>query len=250
MAGRERQIIALGGGGFLMEPDTPALDLYVLGQARVPRPTVSFLATASGDADAFLAKFYTAFSHYECRPSHLPLFQRTPALRDYLLRQDVIYVGGGKTKSMLAVWRDWGLPGLLREAWEAGAVLAGVSAGAICWFQHGVTDSHAGRLAVLECLGFLQGSCCPHYDGDRERRPAYHQFLLDGTVPPGVALDDGAAVHVVDGRVHRVVASRPRARGYRVCLRGGAIQEEPLETEYLTNSGTGAPGTAADRSRD
>jgi peptidase E len=235
MAGRERQVLALGGGGFLMEPDIPALDLYVLRQAGTSRPTVSFLATASGDSDAFLAKFYTAFSRYECRPSHLPLFQRTPALRDYLLRQDVIYVG---------------LPGLLREAWEAGAVLAGVSAGAICWFQHGVTDSHAGRLAVLECLGFLQGSCCPHYDVDPERRPAYHQLLLDGAVPPGVALDDGAAVHVVDGRVHRVVASRPRARGYRVCLREGARQEEPLETEYLTNGGTGAPGTAAARSRD
>ena len=113
-----------------------------------------------------------------------------------------------------------------------------------------MTDSHAGRLAVLECLGFLQGSCCPHYDGDRERRPAYHRFLLDGAVPPGVALDDGAAVHVVNGGVLRVVASRPQARGYRVCLREEAIQEEPLESEYLTNGGTGAPGTAADRSRD
>ncbi len=121
MAERERQVVALGGGGFLMEPDNPALDLYVLRQARAPRPTVAFLATASGDADAFLAKFYTAVSRYECRPSHLPLFQRTPALRDYLLRQDVIYVGGGNTKSMLAVWRDWGLPGLLREAWQVRA---------------------------------------------------------------------------------------------------------------------------------
>jgi peptidase E len=250
MAGRERQVVALGGGGFLMEPDNPALDLYVLRQAPAPRPTVSFLATASGDADAFLAKFYASFSRYECRPSHLLFFQRALALRDYLLRQDVIYVGGGNTKSMLAVWRDWGLPGLLQEAWEAGAVLAGVSAGAICWFQHGMTDSHAGRLAVLDCLGFVPGSCCPHYDGDPDRRPAYHQFLLDGAVPPGVALDDGAAVHVVDGRVHRVVASRPRARGYRVCLRDGAIQEEPLETEYLTDGGTGAPGPAADRFQD
>src|SRR5690348_53936 len=120
MAGRGPQIIALGGGGFSMEPDNPALDLYVLRQARTTRPAVSFLATASGDADAYLVKFYTAFSGYDCRPSHLRLFQRTPALRDHLLRQDVIYVGGGNTKSMLAVWRDWGLPALLREAWEGG----------------------------------------------------------------------------------------------------------------------------------
>src|SRR5262249_1709814 len=209
MAGRERQVVALGGGGFLMEPDNPALDLYVLRQAQHTRPTVSFLATASGDADAFLAKFYTAFSRYECRPSHLPLFQRTPALRDYLLRQDVIYVGGGNTKSMLAVWRDLGFPGLLREAWEAGPSWRGAGGGG--GLRQGVTDAQAGRLAVLDCLGFLPGSCCPHYDGDRERRPAYHQFLRDGAVPPGVALDDGAAVHVVGGGVHRVVASRPQA---------------------------------------
>jgi dipeptidase E len=250
MAGRARQIIALGGGGFLMEPDNPALDLYVLRQARAARPAVSFLATARGDSDSCVARFYAAFSRYECRPSHLPFFERTPELRDYLLRQDVIYVGGGNTRSMLAVWREWGLPGLLKEAWEAGAVLAGVSAGAICWYQHGVTDSHAGRLTVLECLGFLSGSCCPHYDGERERRPAYHRFLLDGAVPPGIALDDGAAVHVVDGAVHRVVASRPQARAYRVCLREGVIQEEPLETEYLASAGAGAPATTADRPRD
>lgn len=250
MAGRERQVVALGGGGFLMEPDNPALDLYVLRQARTQRPTVAFLATARGDSDSCVARFYAAFSRYDCRPSHLPFFERTPPLRDFLLRQDVIYVGGGNTKSLLAVWRDWGLPELLREAWEAGTVLAGVSAGAICWYQCGITDSHAGRLAVLECLGFLQGSCCPHYDGDRERRPAYHQFLLDGAIPPGVAVDDWAAVHVVDGAMHRVVASRPGARAYRVCVRDGAVREEPFETECLTADGTSAPGTAADRGGD
>jgi dipeptidase E len=250
MAGRERQVVALGGGGFLMEPDNAALDLYVLQQSRTSRPAVAFVATAMGDSDSSVARFYTAFSRYECRPSHLPFFQRTPPLREYLLRQDVIYVSGGNTKSMLAVWRDWGLPELLREAWEAGAVLAGVSAGAICWFQQGVTDSHAGRLAVLECLRFLPGSCCPHYDGDLDRRPAYHQFLRDGAMSPGIALDDGAAVHIVDGAVHRVVASRPRASAYRVGLQDGAVREEPLETEYLTGGGTSASGVVSDRSRD
>lgn len=248
MAERKRQIIALGGGGFLMEPDNPALDLYVLRQALATRPAIAFLGTARGDADANLVSFYRAFSGHDCRPSHLPLFERTPNLRDYLLRQDIIYVCGGNTKSMLAVWRDWGLPALLKEAWEGGTVLAGVSAGAICWFQQGVTDSYADRLAVLECLGFLEGSCCPHYDGERERRPAYHDFLLKGDVAPGIALDDGAAVHMVEGAVHRVVASRPQARGYRVRLRDGVVQEEPLETEFLTYAGAGEPG-AADQGR-
>ncbi len=237
MTGRKRQVIALGGGGFLMEPDNPALDLYVLSQARTSRPAVTFLATASGDADSHLVKFYRAFSGYDCRPSHIPLFQRTPKLRDHLLRQDIIYVGGGNTKSMLAVWREWELPVLLKEAWEEGIILAGVSAGAICWFQHGVTDSWAEKLVVLECLGFLEGSCCPHYDGDPERRPAYHEFLLKGDMPPGVAIDDGAAVHMVEGEIHRVVASRPKASAYRVSVTKGSVQEEPLETEYLRKAG-------------
>ena len=239
MTGRKRQVIALGGGGFLMEPDNPTLDLYVLNQARTAQPAVTFLGTARGDTDSCLVKFYTAFTSYACRPSHLPLFQRTPRLRDHLLRQDVIYVGGGNTKSMLAIWRDWGIPMLLREAWEEGAILAGVSAGAICWFQHGVTDSYAEKLSVLEGLGFVEGSCCPHYDGEPERRPAYHEFLLKGDIPPGVAIDDGAAIHLIDGAIHRVVASRPKASAYRVHVTNGSVQEEPLETEYLRKAGAG-----------
>jgi peptidase E len=233
MPGRKRQIIALGGGGFLMEPANPALDLYVLRQGRTARPAVTFLGTASGDADSYLVRFYKAFTRHDCRPSHLPLFQRTPQLRDHLLRQDIIYVGGGNTKSMLAVWRDWGLPMLLKEAWEEGIILAGVSAGAICWFQHGLTDSWADKLVVLECLGFLEGSCCPHYNGEPERRPAYHALLSKGDMLPGVAIDDGAAIHLVEGAIHRVVASRPHARAYRVGVRAGSVHEEPLETEYL-----------------
>jgi peptidase E len=221
-----------------MEPKNPALDLYILCQARTARPAVSFLCTARGDADANIVKFYKAFSGYDCRPSHLPLFQRTPKLRDHLLRQDIIYVGGGNTKSMLAVWREWDLPALLREAWDAGVVLAGVSAGAICWFQQGVTDSWAEKLTVMECLGFLNGSCCPHYDGEPERRPAYHDFLLKGEIPPGVAIDDDAAIHIVDGEIQRVVASRPQARGYRVSVREGVIREEPFEAEYLQGTGS------------
>jgi dipeptidase E len=124
-----------------MEPDNLTLDRYILAQARVPEPAVAFVPTASGDADASIVRFYTAFSGLPCRPSHLALFRRTPDLRSYLLAQDVIYVGGGNTKSMLAVWREWGLLELLREAWASGIVLAGISAGAICWFEQGVTDS-------------------------------------------------------------------------------------------------------------
>jgi dipeptidase E len=232
------QIIALGGGGFLME-ENPALDEYVLAQARAPRPAVAFVPTASGDDDSSVGRFYTAFSRFSCRPSHLRLFHRTPDLREYLLAQDVIYVGGGNTKSMLGVWREWGLPELLREAWAAGVVLAGVSAGAICWFEQGLTDSYAGALRPLQALGFLAGSCCPHYDGEAERRPTYHDLVRTGELLPGLAIDDGAAVHFVDGEIHRVVASRRGVTAYRVRAShgpAGSAHEEPLPVEFQTPS--------------
>jgi dipeptidase E len=227
-----RQLIAMGGGGFSME-ESPALDEYVLAAARSSRPAVTFIATASGDADGYIERFYAAFSQLPCRPSHLSLFSRTPDLRELLLAQDVIYVGGGNTKSLLGVWREWGLPAVLREAWEAGVVLAGVSAGAICWFEQGLTDSFDGALRPLECLGFLAGSCCPHYDGDPERRPTYHEIQRTGGLLPGLAIDDGAAVHFVDDDLHRVVASRPGVTAYRVGLRDGSVREEALPVEFL-----------------
>ena len=211
-----------------MEPENLTLDRYVLAQARVTEPAIAFVPTASGDADSYIVRFYTAFSGLPCRPSHLALFRRTPDLRAYVLAQDVIYVGGGNTKSMLAVWREWGLPELLREAWTAGIVLAGISAGAICWFEQGVTDSFAGELRALQCLGFLCGSCCPHYDGEAQRRPAYHQLLLHGEITPGFAIDDGAAIHFVNDEVHRVVVSRRGARAYRVEMINSAVHEETL----------------------
>jgi dipeptidase E len=215
-----------------MEPDNLALDRYILAQARVPEPAVAFIPTASGDSDNYVVRFYTAYLGLPCRPSHLSFFRRTPNLRSYLLAQDVIYIGGGNTKSMLAVWREWSLPEILREAWESGIVLAGISAGAICWFEQGVTDSWADQLRALDCLGFLPGSCCPHFSGEAERRPAYHRLVLNGEILPGFAIDDGAALHFIDNEVHRVVASRKGATAYRVRAANGAVCEEPLSVDY------------------
>jgi peptidase E len=158
MAMADKQINALGGGGFSTEPENPALDLYVLEQAATPNPAVCFAGTAAGDADRYIVNFYSAFTRYDCRPSHLSFFDRTPDIRESLLKQDVIYVGGGNTKSLLGVWREWGLPQILREAWDSGVVLAGISAGAVCWFEQGVSDSYAGSLTLLDCLGFLKGA--------------------------------------------------------------------------------------------
>jgi peptidase E len=221
----------MGGGGFSMEPANPALDVFVLERARRANPSVCFLATASGDAETYIEAFYTAFRKLPCRPTHVPLFARTPDLKTILLEQDVIYVGGGNTKSMLAVWREWQIPELLRRAWESGTVLAGISAGAICWFDTGLTDSWGTGLYPLAGLGFLPGACCPHYDGEVERRPALHRLIESGAIASALALDDGAAAHYVNGHLANVVSSRPHARAYRVEAVSGRVTETVLNPD-------------------
>jgi dipeptidase E len=230
---QKQQIIAIGGGGFYRDPENLALERYVIRQTGIAEPRVAFIPTASGEPDHYVSSFYSSFLKLGCRPSVLTLFKRTPDLRAFLLNQDVIYVGGGNTKSMLVVWRDWGLPELLREAWEEGIVLTGVSAGAICWFEQGVTDSWAGELRPLAGLGFLPGSCCPHYDGEADRRPLYHRLLASGEISPGVAIEDWTGVHFIGTELYRVVASKSGARAYSLRTVNGSVQEVSLPVEYL-----------------
>ena len=226
-------VIAIGGAAFSAEPCNLALDRYILDQAKKPRPKVLMIPTATGDSAEYVGKFYAAYSALDAQPAHLPLFHRTPDLRALVMGQDVIFVGGGNTKSMLAVWRAWGLPEALREASAAGVVMAGVSAGAICWFEQGVTDSWADRLRPLTCLGWLRGSCCPHYDGEAERRPAYHALLSEGQITPGYAIEDGVGAHFKDGTLAAVVSKRAGARAYRVSLSEGRVFEDPLDAVFL-----------------
>jgi dipeptidase E len=230
---KKQQIIAIGGGGFYRDPENLALERYVIRQTGIAEPRVAFIPTASGEPDHYVSSFYSSFLKLGCRPSVLTLFKRTPDLRAFLLNQDVIYVGGGNTKSMLVVWRDWGLPELLREAWERGIVLTGVSAGAICWFEQGVTDAWAGELRPLDCLGFLPGSCCPHYDGEADRRPSYHRLLASEKILAGLAIEDWTGVHFNGTELERVVSSKPGAKAYSVRIVNGSVQEAPLPVEYL-----------------
>ena len=228
-----RQIIAIGGGGFYRDPENLALEKYVIQQTGVESPRVAFVPTASGEPDHYLSSFYAAFLKLGCRPSVLTFFKRTPEIRSFLLDQDVIYVGGGNTKTLLAVWRDWGVTEILRETWEAGVVLTGVSAGAICWFEQGLTDSFSDELRPLDCLGFLPGSCCPHYDGEAQRRPSYHKLLASGEINAGVAIEDWTGVHFIGSELHRVIASKRGARAYSMRAVYGSVQEVPLPVEYL-----------------
>ena len=226
-------IIAIGGGGFLAEPRNLALEHYMLEQTRKERPSVLMIPTARGDDAEYVAKFHAACAELGARAQHLAFFDRTPDLQSLILSQDAIFVGGGNTKSMLAVWREWEVPQLLKAAHEKGIVLGGQSAGAICWFEQGITDSWADRLRPLECMGMLAGSCCPHYDGEVERRPAYHAFLESGAVKPGYAIEDAVAAHFRDGRLERVVSKRAGAKAYYVSIEKGVINERPLDVTLL-----------------
>lgn len=218
-----------------MEPENLLLDQYVLAAACLDTPKVCFMGTASGDAQSFIDRFYAAFSTLRCIPSHLSLLKLEPGdWRRKVLEQDVIYVGGGNTRALLVLWREWGLDRVLRKAWESGVVLAGISAGSICWFQQGLSDSvSAGEVLPLTCLGFLRGSNCPHYDGEPERRPAYQRFVLKGELKSGYAADDGAALHFVGKKFLKGICSRPTAKVYRVEKRDEGVFETALETKFL-----------------
>jgi dipeptidase E len=241
VADKTRQIIPIGGGGFYRDPENLELEKYVIRQSGAESPRVAFVPTASGEPDHYVSSFYSAFLKLGCRPAVLTFFKRTPDLRAFLLDQDVIYVGGGNTKSLLAIWRDWGMVEILREAWESGIVLTGVSAGAICWFEHGLTDSFADGLRPLECLGFLPGSCCPHYDGEAQRRPSYHRLLANGEIFAGVAIEDWTGVHFKGSEIHRVISSKRGARAYSMRAVHGSVQEVPLPGEFLESAPSQKP---------
>jgi peptidase E len=227
------QIVSFGGGGFSMESGNPLLDDFVLELTGKARPRVCFLPQASGDADHYLVRFYRAFAE-RSDASHLTLFRRMRAPKDpyeHLLSQDLIYVGGGSIASLMGVWKAHGIDGILRDAWRAGVIPCGLSAGSLCWFTEGVSNFH-GPIERVEGLGLLPWSNTVHYSSEPDRREAYHRFLLGG-MRPGYAADDGAALHFIGSEVAQVVASRREARAYRVEAREGRVVTIQLGTRYL-----------------
>ena len=222
-----RQIIGLGGGGDTAE-QTQALWDYVLGVVGKERPRMLYLPTAVGDSDQAIVGFYERFRAV-AELNHAKTFPWPPDdLRALILSQDAICVSGGNTANMLAIWRVHGIDGYLREAWAQGVVLWGASAGMICWFEQAVTDSFGPQLDGMDCLGLLAGSACPHYDGEERRRPRYHE-LVAGGLAPGIAADDGVALHYVGTELAEVVTCRPGAAAYRVTAGG----EERLAAREL-----------------
>ena len=166
-----RQIIAIGGGGFGRNSNSSLVENYILNQVRKKKPNICFVPTATGDNEAYKVNFYATFSRLSCNVSHIDFFKRTKNLQEIVNNQDIFFIGGGNTKSMLAVWRDWNFDQMLKKAYQNGTLMAGVSAGAICWFNKGITDSWEKELKIIDCLSFINGTCCPHYDEEPERRP-------------------------------------------------------------------------------
>ena len=228
------QIIALGGRGFASGTRDEALDRYMLRQSGKRRPRVCFVPTASGDAAASVRRVAGAVKRHGGIPSYLSLFAPPPgSLTTYLCKHDLIFVGGGNTRNLLALWKLWGLDKAMRTAYERGVILSGVSAGAICWFQAGLTDSWTGEYRELKALGWLRGSFSPHFDSEPRRRAIYRKLIRDGKLPGGYALDDGVALHFVDGRLTRAVSSRRTASAIAIRKMGGGLSETSLDIERL-----------------
>jgi dipeptidase E len=235
---REPQIVALGGGGFSMEKDSPLLDDYILSLTATARPRVCFLPTASGDADHYVVRFYRRFSA-SCDASHVSLFRRDQGvggveddLATHLLAQDLIYVGGGNVVSMLGAWRAHGLDSILRRAWRQGVVLCGPSAGSLCWFAESLSAFH-GAPRRVRGLGLLPYSNCVHYDAEPARRAEYHRFVREG-MRPGYAADDGVALHFRGPSLELAVSSRANGHAYRVEPARRKVREIPLDVVDLS----------------
>jgi dipeptidase E len=217
------------GGGDVLSP-TSRLEELLLELSGMPRPRVVFLATAVADREERIEPFLDVFGGRACEPEVVTLFGMPERPAERVAAADVVYVHGGNTANALAVWRVHGVDRALREVWERGGVLGGWSAGGICWFEDGVTDSFGPRLRELgDGLGFLPGSFCPHYDGEAERRPTYTRLVAEGVLAPGYAADDHAALFFEGTELREVVRQRDGVRAYRVTPAG----EEPLEARPL-----------------
>jgi len=193
-----KNIVAIGGGGFGRSLGSLEIEKYIISLINKKRPKICFIPTASGDSSLYKLNFYRAFSKLDCITSHIDFFSRTENLEEKVLTQDIIYVGGGNTKSMLAVWKEWDLHGILQNAYKKGIVMSGVSAGAICWFDKGITDSYAKELAIIDCLGIVEGIACPHFDEEKEREPYVTDLINREIIKSCFCIEGNCALHIKD----------------------------------------------------
>ena len=224
------QIIAIGGGGFALKA---TIEEYIIKQSNKSKPNICFIPTASAEDKNYTVQFYATFNKIDCNPTHLNLFERTPRLDSKVNKQDILFVGGGNTKSMLAVWREWKLDKLFLKAYNRGAIFCGVSAGAICWFEKGITDSWASNLNIIDCLGFIKGTNCPHYNYEKNRKPSVHKFIEDKKIDSCLASEDGAALHYKNGELFSSVSFYEDSKSYKIFKKGEQIIEKEIPSIQL-----------------
>ncbi len=216
-----------------MEPENGLLDKYILNLVPKEKPKICFLGTASNDGKEYRDMFYKFFNNMPCEPSDLSFVNPPKDIEEFIMDKDIIHVGGGNTKFIMDTWKKNGVDKIMRKAWEAGIILTGMSAGAICWFDDGITNPSPGKLTRLPCLGLLNGSFCPHYDDRTELRDAFHKLILSGTIEEGYGAEDGAAIHFIGNDPIRVVTSRPGVSAYKVIKVRNKILETPMTAMYL-----------------
>ena len=225
-----KQIIAIGGGGFGREIKDLKIEKYIVDQSVAKTPKICFIPTATGDDQAYIDTFYKAFNSLGCKTSHINFFKRTINLKKHILDQDIIYVGGGNTKSMLAVWREWELDKILFEAYNNKIIMSGVSAGAICWFKKGITDSWKDNQATIDCLNFVDGVCCPHYDEEPERIPYVKEILVNKEINSCYAIEGYAALHLIDDKPKYNVSFKEDTSCHLVTLKDSIDHENIDDT--------------------
>lgn len=230
------QIIALGGGGFSDDPNNPMLDEYILKQSGKAKPKILFLPTAGGDHEDYIEKFYKAYRSLNCKPSHISLTRQKfsyARLEAAVLSQDVIFVGGGSPRFLMQVWRKTGMDKIIRKAWQQGIILSGMSAGAICWFEDGFKNPRGDVWMRISCMGFLEGSFCPHYDKRGELRKAYRKMISEAEISGGYGVEDGVALHFIGKELKYAVSSNMIARAYYVKKTGIRVTEKEIKPEFL-----------------
>jgi len=223
-----KNVVAIGGGGFGRSLGSLKIEKYIISLISKKRPKICFVPTASGDSSLYKLNFYRAFSELDCIPSHIDFFSRTENLEEKVLTQDIIYVGGGNTKSMLAVWKEWNFHNILKNAYEKGIVMSGVSAGAICWFDKGITDSFAKELSIIDCLGIVNGIACPHFDEEKEREPHVNNIIKRDIIKSCYCIEGNCALHIKDGFEYSSIDFGNGKKCFRVSMENNNLKKEIL----------------------
>jgi len=228
-----RRKILIAGGGF-----NTAFIRYMATLTGKTRPRICYLPTANADSASGSIAWFRSCAPLNIAPfvqeSFIASSQQLQSWEEVLLSMDAIVASGGNTLNQQAIWKAQGIDLILRQAWDRGIVLGGASAGSLCWFEEGTTDSRPKALSTVQCLGFLKGSHSPHYDREKDRRPLYQKLIGSGEMKPGYACDNDAGIYFEDNEVKRVVATRAEAKAYYVSVVNGKVVEKVLQPEMIS----------------